>query len=320
MGRIDLDGGGADDRLQSVSDFGPFQEDIDRFILYLATEKGLSTAYQLSTRRSLEGFAGWAVRERISGWETVGLDHLTQHLAERKKDGLASTSIRLLVIALKIFYRFLELRGRVPKDHAEALLAPKISGYLPETLNEMEAAHFIESISTERPLGLRDRAMLELLYSSGLRVSELVRARLERLHLEEGEGFIRVTGKGNKTRLIPVGSSAREALEAYLKIERPRLIKSHTSSEIFLSIRGRPLTTVRVWQICKERARQADIGINIYPHLMRHSFATHLLSNGADLRIIQELLGHADIATTQVYTHVDNVGLKSVHHRFHPRG
>lgn len=302
-----------------MTDLPPaFQGDIDRFILFLATEKGLSTAYQLSTRRSLESFASWAARRGVKGWTSVELPDLTTHLAERKKAGLSASSIRLLVIALKIFYRFLVERGRLTQDRAEALLAPKISRYLPETLNEMEAAHFIESISTERPLGLRDRAMLELLYSSGLRVSELVGAKLERLHLEEG--FIRVTGKGNKTRLIPVGSAAREAVDAYLNVERPRLVKPHSGSEIFLSVRGRALTTVRVWQICKERARQADLGINIYPHLMRHSFATHLLSNGADLRIIQELLGHADIATTQVYTHVEDKGLKRVHERFHPRG
>jgi integrase/recombinase XerD len=181
----------------------------------------------------------------------------------------------------------------------------------------MEAAHLVGSISGDRLLGLRDRALLELLYASGLRVSEVVNARLEALHLDEG--IIRVTGKGNKTRVVPVGRAAREALSHYLETERPRLVRRHTGSEVFLSVRGRKLTTVRVWQICKERARQAGIETNVYPHLMRHSFATHLLSNGADLRIIQELLGHADIATTQVYTHVDDQGLKGIHRRFHPR-
>lgn len=301
-----------------MTGFDPFQDDIDRFILYLATERGLSTSYQLSNRRSLEGFAGWAATQGLRSWDEIALPHLTHFLAVRKKGGLAASSIRVLVIALKIFYRFLETRGRVVKDQAEALLAPKISRYLPETLNEIEAAHFVESISPDKPLGLRDRAMLELLYASGLRVAELVGARLEHLHLEEG--FIRVTGKGNKTRLVPVGSAAREALQAYVEMERPKLIKGHSGSGIFLSVRGRPLTTVRVWQICKERARQADMKMNIYPHLMRHSFATHLLGNGADLRIIQELLGHADIATTQVYTHVDHQRLKEVHRQFHPRG
>ena len=295
-----------------------FQADIDRFILYLATERGLSTAYQLSTRRSLESFAHWAQKRGIRGWDEVELSQLTRHLAERKKRGLAAGSIRILVVALRIFYRFLVARGRVSRDQAEALMAPKISRYLPETLNEMEVAHLIESIPTGAPLGLRDRAMLELLYASGLRVSELVGTRLENLDLDAG--FIRVTGKGSKTRVIPVGAEAREALASYLEGERPGLVKRHSGSEIFLSVRGRALTTVRAWQICKERARAAGLEINVYPHLLRHSFATHLLSNGADLRIIQELLGHADIATTQVYTHVDNQRLKGVHRQFHPRG
>ncbi len=294
------------------------QEEIDHFILYLATERGLSTAYQLSTRRSLESFAQWIGKEGVTNWADVTLPQLTRHLSERQAGGLASASIRLLVIALKIFYRFLVARGRVTKDQAEALLAPKITRYLPETLNEIEAALLVESVSVERFLGLRDRAMLELLYASGLRVSELTTARLENLNLEEG--FLRITGKGNKTRLVPVGSRAREAVEAYLTKERPQLIRRHTSSEIFLSNRGRPMTTQRAWQICKDRARDAGIEINVYPHLLRHSFATHLLGNGADLRIIQELLGHADISTTQVYTHVDQKHLKDVHQKFHPRG
>ena len=292
-------------------------DDIDRFILYLATEKGLSTVYQLSPRRSLEGFASWAEKQGAAAWPDVQLPLLTRYLSERKKDGLAAASIRLLVIALKIFYRFLEVRGLVSKDQADALLAPKVSRYLPETVNEIEAAQLIESIPLDRPLGLRDRAMLEVLYASGLRVSELVNARLEHFNLDDG--FVRVTGKGNKTRLVPVGGAAREAVSAYLEKERPNLVKSHTSSEVFLSIRGRSLTTVRVWQICKKRAQEAGLEISVYPHLLRHSFATHLLSNGADLRIIQELLGHADIATTQVYTYVDNQRLKSVHQKFHPR-
>ncbi len=289
-------------------------DEIDRFILYLATERGLSTAYQLSTRRVLERFAAF-VKDGANDWNEVTLVHLTGYLNERKKRGLAAGSVRLDVIALKIFYRFLEGRGKVGKDQAEALLAPKVSQYLPSTLNEIEAAQLIESIDTAKPLGLRDRAMLELLYASGLRVSELVHARLEQLNLEDG--LIRVTGKGNKTRLVPVGREAREAVAAYVEKERPTLLKRHSSSEIFLSVRGRPLTTVRVWQICKARAEAS--GLEVHPHLLRHSFATHLLSNGADLRIIQELLGHADIATTQVYTHVDNQRLKEVHRKFHPR-
>jgi integrase/recombinase XerD len=159
--------------------------------------------------------------------------------------------------------------------------------------------------------------MIELLYASGLRISELANARLENFNIEER--ILRVTGKGNKMRLVPVGRAACEALAAYLSTERPKLVTRRTSSEIFLSARGTKLTTVRIWQIVKEHARRSGLEQNIYPHLLRHSFATHLLGNGADLRIIQEMLGHADISTTQVYTHVDQQRLKAVHRKFHPR-
>ena len=167
------------------------------------------------------------------------------------------------------------------------------------------------------PLNLRNRAMLELLYASGLRISELTGARLENLHLDEG--MIRVTGKGQKTRLVPVGAKAREAIGAYLEHGRPQMVKKRTGGELFLSNRGRKLTTQRVYDIVKHVASLSGLKMNIYPHLLRHSFATHLLTNGADLRVIQEMLGHADIATTQIYTHVDQRRLKAVHHKFHPR-
>jgi integrase/recombinase XerD len=175
----------------------------------------------------------------------------------------------------------------------------------------------IESINTHTELGLRDRAIIELLYASGLRISELASARLEEFNVEEG--MLRVTGKGNKTRIVPVGGKACAALAAYLSTERSKLVKPRSGSELFLSKRGSRLTTSRIWQIVKDRARQSGLESNVYPHLLRHSFATHLLGNGADLRIIQEMLGHADISTTQVYTHVDQHRLKAVHRQFHPR-
>ena len=184
-------------------------------------------------------------------------------------------------------------------------------------MNELQIEQLLESVDAKAPLGLRDRAMLELLYASGLRISELASAKLEHLDLEQG--IVRVTGKGNKTRLVPVGRKACAAIENYLARERPGLVRQKSGSEIFLSVRGRRLTTVRIWQIVKAIARRSGLEANVYPHLLRHSFATHLLGNGADLRIIQEMLGHADISTTQVYTHVDQQRLKAVHHKFHPR-
>ena len=221
------------------------------------------------------------------------------------------------MVALKIFFRFLNGQGALSRDPTETLTLPRINRYLPETLNELQAQHLIESIQTNQPLGLRDRAIVELLYASGLRISELANALLENMNFEDR--ILRVTGKGNKMRLVPVGRKACDALTAYLSAERPKLVKQRSRSEIFLSTRGSKLTTARIWQIVKARAKHSGLETNIYPHLLRHSFATHLLGNGADLRIIQEMLGHADISTTQVYTHVDQQRLKAVHRKFHPR-
>jgi integrase/recombinase XerD len=291
---------------------------IDSFIRFLAVERGLSENYQLSTQRSLSEFAQWCIaKNKIDNPRGVTLALISEYLAERKRSGLSASSIKLIVVALKIFFRFLTAKGLVERDPAEALALPRIERYLPETLNELQVEQFLEKIDTKAPHGLRDRAMIELLYASGLRISELASARLENLNFEDR--IVRVTGKGNKTRLVPVGRKACEALAAYLSTERPGLVKRRSSSEIFLSARGAKLTTARIWQIVKKHARHAGLEKNIYPHLLRHSFATHLLGNGADLRIIQEMLGHADISTTQVYTHVDQQRLKAVHRQFHPR-
>ncbi len=295
------------------------EQAIDDFIRFLATERGLSENYQLSTRRSLTDFAAWCARgpRAAASVEKVRLPLLSDYLATLKQRGMAASSIKLTVVALKIFFRFLLAKERIKRDPTETLTLPRIERYLPETLNELQVQQLIESIDTTKPRGLRDRAIIELLYASGLRISELANARLENFNAEQR--ILRVTGKGNKMRLVPVGRKACEAIAAYVSAERPQMVKARSGSEIFLSARGTKLTTVRLWQIVKERARLSGLETNIYPHLLRHSFATHLLGNGADLRIIQEMLGHADISTTQVYTHVDQQRLKAVHRKFHPR-
>jgi len=294
------------------------EQAIDSFIRFLAVERGLSENYQLSTQRSLSEFAQWcAAKKEIESPRAVTLPVISEYLADRKRAGLAASSIKLIVVAIKIFFRFLAGRGVVERDPSEALALPRIERYLPETLNELQVEQLLEKIDTKTPHGLRDRAMIELLYASGLRVSELANARLENFNFEER--VVRVTGKGNKTRIVPVGRKACEALASYLSSERPKFVKRRTSSEIFLSERGTKLTTARIWQIVNKHARQTGFEKNIYPHHLRLSFATHLLGNGVDLRIIQEMLGHADISTTQVYTHVDQQRLKAVHRQFHPR-
>lgn len=289
----------------------------DGFMLFLATERGLSAAYQLSVRQTLDALAAHLRRKGLP-LADVGTDELSDFLMERKTSGLAASSLRIATVHLKVFFRWLASRGKLPMDPAEPLLSPRPEQTLPETLHGSEVKKLLDSIDPAQPLGRRDLAMLELFYASGLRLSELCSVRLEGLDLDEG--FIRVTGKGNKTRIIPVGGRAREAVTDYLRNERPSLVTKRTSSEIFLSIRGTRLSPDRVRQIVKERAALAGIEQNVYPHLLRHSFATHLLEGGADLRVIQELLGHADIATTQIYTHVDGARLKAIHKKFHPRG
>lgn len=303
-----------------------FEDPIDSFILFLATERGLSDSYQVATRAHLERFAAWVeITHGVREPGEVTIEHLTGHLACRKEgdakkkiDGISAGSLRLVVIAMKVFFRWLHGRGMIDKDVADGLLSPRPEKTLPETLNQQTVQQLLEGVATDEPLGKRDRAILELLYASGLRVSELVGATLDELNLDEG--FIRVTGKGSKTRVVPVGGAARQAIETYLANERPRHVRPKTKNHIFLSKNGTGLTTNRIRQIIQERAALAGLDKKVYPHLMRHSFATHLLSNGADLRIIQELLGHADIATTQIYTHVDEQRLRDAHRKFHPRG
>jgi integrase/recombinase XerD len=293
---------------------------IDTFIMHLATERGLSVNYQLLVRRVLETFAGWAgrVREK-TGVEQVITSDLTDFLADRKRDGLSPATIRQDLVALKIFFRWLAVRRFREGDPAEPILPPRMEQHLPQTMNESDVQQLLESVRGIEPLDLRDRAILELFYASGIRLTELVESRLENLSIEEG--WIRITGKGSKTRLAPVGKAALTSIQRYLDGGRVKLVKPKSGSWIFLSQQGECLTRARIFQIVKERAALAGLDPKrIHPHLLRHSFATHLLSNGADLRVIQEILGHADIATTQVYTHVDDRRLKEVHRKFHPRG
>ena len=295
-----------------------FAEAIDQFLLYLATERGLSENYQLSTRRSLEELASWTTRtKQIHSPSRITTADLTEFLGYEKAKGLAPASMKLVVVAIKIFFRFLRMRSLVRNDPAELLPLPRLVRYLPETMNQAEVKRLLEADLAARPFPLRDRAIMELFYSSGLRISELTGARLENLNLKER--ILRVVGKGSKTRIVPVGCAACDAIDQYLVRERVTLVGKKTGNEIFLSRHGKKLTTQRIWQIVKEVAASAAAEINVYPHLLRHSFATHLLANGADLRIIQELLGHADISTTQIYTHVDQSRLVAIHKKYHPR-
>lgn len=294
------------------------QGDIDLFLLYLATERGLSPNYQVSTRSSLEGFQKWADGRGLASVTEVTPALLSEFLIAEKKRGLSATSVKLEAVALRIFFRFLTSRGCIPSDPAEKLPLPRLPRTLPQPLSLEDVAKLVAAPGGDTPLEIRDRALLELLYACGLRIAEACGVRLE--NLDEEGGIIRVTGKGNKTRMIPVGRAALEALNSYLTNARPKLVSARSGAAIFLSVRGHPLTPARIWQLVRHYAKIAGIEEAVHPHQLRHSFATHLLSGGADLRIIQEMLGHASIATTQIYTQVDRSQLKSIHQKFHPRG
>jgi integrase/recombinase XerD len=295
------------------------QADIDHFLMYLATEKGLSDRYQTLVLTALQAFAGYVEEKykiiNISGITTAQISAL---MGQRREVGTGGNTVRLELILIKSWLKWLTARGKLSADPAQSILLPKLQPRLPETANETVVETLLESITGSTPLDLRDRAILELFYAAGLRLSELLNARLENLDLDAG--WLRVVGKGQKTRLVPIGAKGRTTLEHYLGSGRPALVKPKTESWIFLSVRGERLSPSRVQQMVKERSSAAGLDpVLMHPHLLRHSFATHLLGNGADLRVIQEMLGHASITTTQIYTHVDQKRLKEVHRRFHPR-
>ena len=232
--------------------------------------------------------------------------------------GLAPTSIRRGISAVRTYYRFLLAEGHVVRDPSERLDAPKRGRTLPDVLSAEEAARLLAAPSLDEPLAFRDRAMLELAYGAGLRVSEWIGIAVKDVLLDDG--LLRVFGKGSKERLVPIGRSAIGAAAIYLRELRPRLERGAGKGILFLNARGEPLTRMGAWKILRKYVEMAGIEKHVSPHTLRHSFATHLLEGGADLRAVQDMLGHADISTTQIYTHVDREYLRSVHKQFHPRG
>ncbi len=293
---------------------------IDCFLLYLAAERGLSVNYRLSVQHTLARFADWCA---VHGHSPADVDEpllAAYHRWLRGDCELAAASCRVAMVHLRQFFRYLAREKVLPGNPAALLECGRAARTLPETLRADEVNTLLQSIDpADLPYGARDRAMLEMLYGSGLRVSELVNLRAEQIDWEEN--FLRITGKGRKTRHVPLGGVAARALRSYLEHARTRLLRNGRRADaLFLSNRGERLTRDRIRQIIKERARAAGLPENVYPHILRHSFATHLLENGADLRVIQDMLGHASLSTTQVYTHVDQKRLVALHQSFHPRG
>lgn len=296
-----------------------WEEAMEGCLGYLATEKSHAVNTQLINRVALESFVAWMEKnrpDRVPG-ALIGDDIRGFLRAQRTERRLAPASMKVVVVALRHFFAHLKREGLIEQDLLPALDLPRLDRSLPGTLSEAEVNQLLSVELPETPLGLRDRALLEVLYASGLRAGEITGLRLEN-YLQE-EKLLRVIGKGNRERLVPVGEKAMTAIDRWLARGRPLLVKPKTGGEIFLGEHGRRLSTARIWQIVQEIASLAGMEKQIWPHLLRHSFATHLLSHGADLRAIQEMLGHASLATTQVYTHVDQARLKEVHRRFHPR-
>ena len=290
---------------------------IDEFITHVALERGQAKNTQETYQRLLQQFGGWLQSRDVVRWSEATAQHITDYLlAERKRERSIGT-ILLELAAIRVFFRFLYANRFVPSNVAETIDRPKKFKALPKSLTMAEVDKLLEPPATDDPRTLRDHAILEVMYASGLRVSELASLRLENVNFDSG--FLRVIGKGNKERIVPIGREALERLRLYLDRVRPKLVRPHTPATLFLSDRGRSLQRSRVRLIVNRCAKRAGIAKSVHPHMLRHSFATHLLENGADLRVIQEMLGHADISTTQVYTHVDGQRLKGVHYKFHPR-
>ena len=301
---------------------------VEDFLQHLRHERGQAEHTQRTYSALLNKFVAWAEKRELTDWKSVELTHLISFLEHERERSLAnqpkestrrlsSESVYLEIAALRAFYRFAENEKLLPSNIAENLSLPRRWKRLPKALTSQEIEKILTSESPETPQTLCDQAILELAYASGLRLAELRGVRLEQLHLEAG--FINVIGKGNKERVLPLGKKAVAALERYISVGRPKLVTPRSPANVFLTKRGTPFAAVTLWLRIKQRVRRAGIARNVTPHMLRHSFATHLLENGADLRIIQELLGHATIATTEVYTHVAGNRLRDTHQKFHPR-
>lgn len=290
----------------------------EQFRDHLAFERGLSDRTVSAYTRDLARWAALMQERGIAGPGEVGPADVRDWVYALEGAGLSAASIRRAQSALRTYYGFLLGEGAVPSDPTERLESPRLGRRLPHYLTAEEVERLLDAPDPDADLCWRDRAILELLYASGMRVSELAELPLAALDLDEG--FLTVFGKGSKERLIPVGAPALRALVRYLREVRPRLDRGKAKGRVFLNTRGGPLSRVAVWGLVKESARRAGIARKVSPHTLRHTFATHLLEGGADLAAVQELLGHADIATTQIYTHVDREYLRDVHRRYHPRG
>ncbi len=290
---------------------------VERFLDAQWSERGLRENTLASYRADLKGFSTWLADQKIA-LTAASVDDIRSYLRHRNEAGLKATSNARLLSTLRRFFRWAESTGEVSADPTARLVNPRRGRPLPKTLSEAQVEALLDIPDTDAVLGMRDKAMLETLYATGLRVSELVGLIDRQLHLQRG--VVSVTGKGGKERLVPLGEIAVDWLERYLQTARPELAKGSANDAVFLSRRGQPMTRQAFWYRVKARAKAAGVDVPVSPHTLRHAFATHLLNHGADLRVVQMLLGHSDLSTTQIYTHIAKHGLKQLHRHHHPRG
>lgn len=302
------------------SNLGPcsFNLFLDLFLNYLSVEKGLSLNTLEAYSRDIGKYLSFLEQRGAAAPDRIRSPEVASFLATLKESGLSPRSRARALSSIRMFHRFLEIESYSDHNPASLIEAPKTQVRLPTVLGFREVEALLAAPSGNAPGDLRDRAMLELLYATGLRVSELVQLKTREVNMTAG--FLLTFGKGGKERLVPLGETAHESLETYQTLVRPKLDRSGDNEYLFLSRLGEPMTRQAFWNIIKKRARQAGIRKSISPHTLRHSFATHLLENGADLRSVQMMLGHADLSTTQIYTHITRERLKRIHEQLHPRG
>lgn len=293
-------------------------DEVKDYLHYLTVERGLAANTLQSYERDLKKYTTYLQNElNHSNYNTITRNDIMSFLYHLKDTGKATTTIARTIASIRSFHQFLIREKVAEQDPSVHIETPKTERRLPKILSSAEVDNLMEAPEGNTPFGLRDRAMIELLYATGIRVSEMIQLNLSDAHLTMG--FIRCLGKGNKERIIPVGRMASNALTTYIEEARGQLLKKKSTDALFLNHHGNRLTRQGFWKILKKLARQAKIEKELTPHTLRHSFATHLLENGADLRAVQELLGHVDISTTQIYTHVTKTRLKDVYSTYHPR-
>lgn len=295
------------------------QEALAEYIIYLKIERGLSVNTVTSYKRDIEKYLTFLTEKKITQLDEVSRFEILDFLQTLRQAGAADNSIIRMVSSLRKFHQYLKRESTVADDPMQLIDTPKKASTLPKAISPQAIEQLLEAPDTTTPLGVRDRTILELMYATGLRISELVNLKLSDMHLTMG--FIQTMGKGEKERIIPLGEIASQWLDHYLDGARVYLQdqSAETSEYVFLNSRGKSLSRQGVWKKVKQLALEAGIDQNVTPHTLRHSFATHLLENGADLRMVQELLGHADISTTQIYTHITKTRLKQVYSDYHPR-